>query len=74
MKKLLIICFLISFGLKAEIYEIRDYTIEPEWFDEYVYWAENHFMPYGNDRIEIIDFWVSTGQEAIVEGLSLIHI
>ena len=68
MKKLLIIYFLISFGLKAEIYEIRDYTIEPEWFDEYVYWAENHFMPYGNDRIEIIDFWVSTGEEAIVEG------
>ena len=21
--------------------------------------GENHFMPYGNERIEIIDFWVS---------------
>ncbi len=25
-------------------------------------------MPYGNERIEIIDFWVSTGEDAIVEG------
>ena len=56
MKRILILSFLISFGLKAEIYEIRDYTIEVEWFDEYVYWAENHFMPYGSERIEIIDF------------------
>ena len=51
---------------------IRHHTlvreIEAEWFDEYVYWAENHFMPYGSERIEIIDFWVSTGEEAIVEG------
>ena len=25
-------------------------------------------MPYGNARIEIIDFWVNRGDEAIVEG------
>ena len=55
-------------NLKSEVYEIRDYTIEEEWFEAYVYWAENHFMPYGNARIEIIDFWVSTGEDAIVEG------
>ena len=26
------------------------------------------FMPYGKERIEIVDFWVSRGDEAIVEG------
>ena len=68
MKKLLALALVISFNLKSEIYEIRDYTIEAEDFEAYVYWAENHFMPYGNARIEIIDFWVSRGKEAIVEG------
>ena len=43
MKKIVFLSLLLSFGLRAEIYEIRDYTIEAEWFDEYVYWAENHF-------------------------------
>ena len=68
MKKILALSLFASLGIKAAIYEIRDYTIEEEWFDAYVYWAENHFMPYGNERIEIIDFWVSAGEEAIVEG------
>ena len=68
MKKLLALALVVSFNLKSEIYEIRDYTIEEEDFEAYVYWAENHFMPYGNARIEIIDFWVNRGDEAIVEG------
>ncbi len=68
MKKLLALVLVVSFNLKSEIYEIRDYTIEEEDFEAYVYWAENHFMPYGNARIEIIDFWVNRGDEAIVEG------
>ena len=68
MKKLLALALVVSFNLKSEIYEIRDYTIQEEDFEAYVYWAENHFMPYGNARIEIIDFWVNRGDEAIVEG------
>ena len=68
MKKLLALALVVSFNLKSEIYEIRDYTIEEEDFEAYVYWAENHFMPYGNVGIEIIDFWVNRGDEAIVEG------
>ena len=68
MKKLLALALVVSFNLKSEIDEIRDYTIEEEDFEAYVYWAENHFMPYGNARIEIIDFWVNRGDEAIVEG------
>ena len=68
MRYLVFLICIFSINLKSEVYEIRDYTIEEEWFEAYVYWAENHFMPYGNARIEIIDFWVSTGEDAIVEG------
>ncbi len=68
MRYLVFLIFIFSINIKSEVYEIRDYTIDEDWFEAYVYWAENHFMPYGNARIEIIDFWVSTGEEAIVEG------
>ena len=53
---------------EEEIYEIRDYTIEPEWFDKYVYWAENHFIPFAEKRIDIIDFWVNRGIDSEVSG------
>ena len=53
---------------KDEIYEIRDYTIEEKWFDKYVYWAENHFIPFANKRIDIIDFWVDREIDAEISG------
>ena len=68
MKISAIAVLILSFNLKSAVYEIRDYTIEEEFFEAYVYWAENYFMPYGMERIEIVDFWVSRGDEAIVEG------
>ena len=53
---------------KEELYEIRDYTIEPECFDRYLYWAENHFIPYAKEKIDIVDFWVDKGIDAEVNG------
>ena len=53
---------------RLKLYEIRDYTIEPEWFDKYVFWAENHFIPYAEKRIDIIDFWVNTDIDCEVSG------
>ena len=53
---------------KEEIYEIRDYTIESKWFDRYVDWAENYFIPFAKTRIDIIDFWVDKGIDAEVSG------
>ena len=50
------------------IYEIRDYTIEEQWFERYVYWAKNHFMPYAKKRINVIDFWIYNGIGAEIEG------
>ena len=51
---------------KGVLYEIRDYTIEPEWYDRYVYWAENHFIPYAKEKIDIVYFWVDKGIDAEV--------
>jgi len=50
------------------IFEIRDYTIEDEWFDDYVLWAEKYFIPFVTKRINVIDFWVNTGIEAEIDG------
>ena len=53
---------------KEVLYEIRDQTIDPEWFDRYVYCAENHFIPYAKERIDIVNFWVDKGIDAEVTG------
>ena len=37
------------------IYEIRDYTIEKEWLEQYVKWVKE-FLPYAKNKINIIDF------------------
>jgi len=50
------------------IYEIRDYTIEKEWFEQYVAWVKDFFLPYAKHKINIIDFWAYDGVEAEVEG------
>ena len=50
------------------IYEIRDYTIEKEWLEQYVMWVKEFFLPYAKNKINIIDFWAYDGIEAEVEG------
>ena len=50
------------------IYEIRDYTIEKEWFEQYVVWVKEFFLPYAKNKINIIDFWAHDGVDAEVES------
>ena len=50
------------------IYEIRDYTIEKEWLEQYVKWVKEFFLPYAKNKINIIDFWAYDGIEVEVEG------
>lgn len=50
------------------IVEIRDYTIEAEWFDAYRDWAEKLAAPWLRDNLDVIDFWVNCGIEADVAG------
>lgn len=53
------------------IVEIRDYTIDPAWLDAYRDWARDHAVPWlmAGD-LDVIDFWVDDGNEALVGGSS----
>ena len=52
------------------IVEIRDYTIDPEWFDAYKEWAKNLAGPWLKKNLDVIDFWLDEGLESEVEGSS----
>ena len=51
------------------IVEIRDYTIEEEWFAKYKEWANEFAAPWLRNNLDVIDFWMDSGI-----SLSLIHI
>ena len=50
------------------IYEIRDYRIEKEWFEQYVVWIKDFFLPHAKNKINIIGFWAYDGADAEIEG------
>ena len=50
------------------IVEIRDYTIDPEWWDAYKKWAIDHAAPWLKANLDVIDFWMDDGMEAEVSG------
>lgn len=50
------------------IYEIRDYTIDPAWFDKYVDWARNHAAPWLSANLDVVGFWVHAGEKPEVAG------
>ncbi|WP_419946748.1 hypothetical protein [Candidatus Poriferisodalis sp.] len=50
------------------IVEVRDYTIDPEWFEAYKEWATEHAAPWLRDNLDVIDFWVDDGHEPEVAG------
>ena len=52
------------------IVEIRDYTIDPEWFDAYKDWANRLAAPWLRHNLDVIDFWMDCGMEAEVAGSS----
>ena len=52
------------------IVEIRDYTIDPEWYPAYKEWAEKHAAPWLKANLDVIDFWLDDGIEAEVAGSS----
>ena len=54
--------------MTEEIVEIRDYTIEPEWFPAYRDWARVHAAPWLKANLDVIDFWVDVGLEPEVTG------
>lgn len=50
------------------IVEIRDYTIEPEWFEQYKEWANELAAPWLKANLDVIDFWMDDGIDAEVGG------
>lgn len=54
--------------MSEAIVEIRDYTIEPEWFDAYKEWADRLAAPWLRANLDVIDFWLDCGIEAEVNG------
>jgi len=48
--------------------EIRDYTIDPEWFAAYKVWASEEAAPWLKANLPVIDFWMDSGMEAEVTG------
>lgn len=50
------------------LHEIRDYTIDPEWFDRYVEWAREHAVPWLAANLDVVGFWVHGGEPPDVGG------
>ena len=51
------------------IVQIRDYTINTEWFDDYKEW-QNLAGPWLKENLDAIDFLLEEGLESEVEGFS----
>jgi len=50
------------------IVEVRDYTIDPAWFDAYRKWARDFAAPWLKANLDVIDFWIDDGVEPEVAG------
>jgi len=50
------------------IVEIRDYTIDKNWFDAYKKWAVEEAAPWLKANLDVIDFWMDDGIETEVSG------
>ena len=54
--------------MSEAIVEIRDYTIEQEWFEAYKKWAIEEAAPWLKANLDVIDFWMDDGIETEVSG------
>ena len=42
------------------IYEIRNYHFDPEQFEEYKAWAQDHALPYLSRELDLVGFWANS--------------
>ncbi|MEM9621049.1 MAG: hypothetical protein AAF993_05320 [Pseudomonadota bacterium] len=56
--------------MSEAIVEIRDYTIEAEWFEAYKKWAIELAAPWLRANLDLVDFWMDDGIESEVSGSS----
>lgn len=52
----------------APIDEIRSYHYNPELFEGYKDWAQNHALPYLREHLNLIGFWLDAGVAPEVGG------
>lgn len=50
------------------IYEIRDYTIDPECYEAYGAWAREHAVPWLQANLDVVGFWMDIGEPPEVAG------
>ncbi len=50
------------------IVEVRDYTIDPAWWEAYQDWANKLAAPWLLANLDVIDFWMDCGLDADVSG------
>ena len=54
--------------MAGQLVEIRDYTIEPQWWDAYRKWLVEDGAPVLKKKLDIIDFWIAGDIDAEVSG------
>lgn len=54
--------------MSNDLYEIRDYTIDPEWFEQYAEWARKHAAPWLAANLNVVGFWLHGGEPPVVGG------
>ncbi len=57
-----------SDGMSDGIFEIRDYTIEADWFPAYREWAVRDAVPWLRTNLDLVDFWIDDGMEPELSG------
>ena len=54
-----------------EIYEIRSYHYEPSLLADYKTWIEEDALPYLTENLDVVGFWIGSGDPAEVSGKAL---
>ncbi len=50
------------------IFEIRNYYFNPDLFEDYKRWAKDEALPCLTEKLDILGFWVNTGDAPEVNG------
>ena len=50
------------------LFEIRSYHVKPNLFEAYKKWGTAEAAPYLSRQLDVVGFWVSTGDEPVVTG------
>jgi hypothetical protein len=50
------------------LFEIRNYYINPDQFEEYKEWAKVEALPYLSQKLDIVGAWVNTNDEPVITG------